>query len=176
MKTGYAVGDAMTKEPITASSDSSLAQCCTIMDQNDVGGILVMEGKTVKGILTSSDIISSVAQGLDLENRSASEFTYKSFPRIDPEMDIHDVLIKMGELDMRQMPVFNRDELVGLLTLKDILKIEPMLFELIVSKMDIREEHRKPIYKKGKCEVCGKDAEDLLRIRGQLVGGCCRIF
>ncbi|MFP4111524.1 MAG: CBS domain-containing protein [Candidatus Woesearchaeota archaeon] len=176
MKTGYCVGDAMTKEPICVSSEMTLSECCNVMNKNDVGSLLVKQNEKVKGILTDSDIISSAADGIDFSKAKASDIVYKSLPKVDPDMDIHDALIKMGELDLRQLPVFNNNSLVGMLTMKDILKIEPMLFEIVVAKMDIREEERKPIYKEGKCDVCGSHATDLMRQRHQLVCGSCRIF
>ena len=176
MKTGYTVGDAMTKEPVSVSVNATLSECCQMMTRNDVGSLLVKDEKSLKGILTYSDIISCASDDLDFSKFKAMDITYKSLPKVSPDMDIHDALIKMGELDMRQLPVFNNGYLVGLLTMKDILKIEPMLFEIVVAKMDIREEERKPIYKEGKCDVCKKHSDDLMRLRNQLVCGSCRLF
>ncbi|MBW2970751.1 CBS domain-containing protein [Candidatus Woesearchaeota archaeon] len=58
---------------------------------------------------------------------------------------MYDSLVLMRDYNIRHLPVVHKKELVGYLTIKDILKIEPQLFELIVEKFELREEHRKPI-------------------------------
>jgi signal-transduction protein with cAMP-binding, CBS, and nucleotidyltransferase domain len=64
---------------------------------------------------------------------------------ISPEKDIYDAIIKMRDKDVRRLPVIHDGELIGLLTEKDILKIEPSLFDLLVERYEIREEDKKPI-------------------------------
>jgi CBS domain-containing protein len=48
----------------------------------------------------------------------------------------------MRDHGIRQLPVVD-GHLVGFLTLKDILKIQPELFDLWIEKYEIREESRK---------------------------------
>ena len=61
-------------------------------------------------------------------------------------------------------------KMLGLLTLKDILKIEPQLFDLLVEKFELKEEERKPINnireKEGVCNLCGNYSESLTEKEG----------
>lgn len=175
MKTGFRAGDAMTKTPVSVPGTAPIKKCCELMKKHRVSSLVVIENKKLQGIVTSKNIIDSIADGLD-SNTNASELMNKSVTTIAPDTDIFDALLKMGELDARQFPVMNNDRIVGLLTMKDILKIEPMLFDIIASKLDIREEENKPVYRVGKCDVCGREADDLMRLRNQLVCGNCRIL
>ena len=59
--------------------------------------------------------------------------------------------------------------MIGLLTLKDILKIEPELFDLIVDKLQIKEEEHKPLDNEGICEECGTYAPKLLARHDALI-------
>ena len=72
----------------------------------------------------------------------------------------------MKDLDISHLPVTSGEEMVGLLTLKDILKIEPQLFDILCEKYEIREEARKPITnpkkEEGICQICWDYAEELL--------------
>ena len=83
----------------------------------------------------------------------------------------------MKEKNIRHLPVVSDGKMVGLLTLKDILKIEPQLFDLLVDKFEVREEERKPINnlpeKEGVCQECGKYAEELLDKEGTLICPNC---
>ena len=61
--------------------------------------------------------------------------------------------------------------------MKDVLKIEPQLFEILVEKIKLREEARKPINKinesEGICELCSNYSEVLTEKEGSLVCNDC---
>lgn len=146
MKTGYLVADIMTTKPVTVSSDTTVQECAAAMKQSDVGSVLVMERDEIKGILTEKDIIFKVT----IDNADNSKVTAKEImtskdkmTSISPEKDIYDALIVMKENLVRRLPVLEGDDLKGLITINDILKIEPDLFDIMVEKISLREETRK---------------------------------
>ncbi|MBI2660295.1 CBS domain-containing protein, partial [Candidatus Woesearchaeota archaeon] len=79
--------------------------------------------------------------------------------------------------NIRHLPVVDKGKMVGLLTIKDILKIEPSLFELLVEKFELREETRKPIdriiSREAICQGCGAYAEDIKKVKGSLLCERC---
>ena len=86
-----------------------------------------------------------------LENENAykslvKDYMVKKVITISPEVDIYEALLVMRDEDIRMLPVVNDNEVIGLLTVKDILKIQPQLFELLAEKLILREERRKPIF------------------------------
>jgi CBS domain-containing protein len=52
------VKDAMTKNPIVCSTETSLRDAVGLMRKHHIGGLPVMEGTELVGILTESDLIS----------------------------------------------------------------------------------------------------------------------
>ena len=96
---------------------------------------------------------------------------------ITPEKDIFEALILMKEFNIRHLPVVDGSKMIGLLTLKDILKIEHQLFDLLVEKFELKEESRKPIHKplekEGICQICGKYAEELSEVDNVLLCAQC---
>lgn len=174
MKTGYKVCDAMTTRPITISSNSTLQECAKIMHENHVGALIVRENKDLLGIITEQDIVrKSVIHDHNPSQTKAKEVMEKEMHTIEPEKDIFEAILKMKDLNIRHLPVVSNKNMIGLLTLKDVLKIEPQLFDLMVEKFELREEENKPINnpspREGICNECGKYAEDLLKKDGNLV-------
>ena len=85
----------------------------------------------------------------------------------------------MRDNNIRHLPVVENNEMVGLLTIKDILKIEPQLFDLIVEKFELREESRKSINRiipeEGICQACGEYSEKVKEInQTTLCENCAR--
>ncbi|MBN1377051.1 CBS domain-containing protein [Candidatus Woesearchaeota archaeon] len=168
----------MTNKPISISRDSTIKECAKLMKDNRVGSILILEKNKLKGIITEQDMIYKVIlKTMDPKKTKVSEIMTTDMVTISPEKDIYEALEVMRDNELRRLPVVdNNDELVGFLTLKDILKIEPDLFELIAENMQLKEEHLKPLYDKvenGLCEICGTVSDNLVRKKNTIVCPDC---
>ncbi len=178
MKTGYKVHDCMTTKPISVSSDATLEECAKAMDKNHVGALVVKDNHESKGLITEQDIVRKViSRGINPVGKKVKDFMEKKLLTINSNDDIYDALIKMRDSNIRHLPVFDNNKMVGLLTLKDILKIEPSLFELVVEKFEIREAGRKPvdriIEREAICQGCGAYVEDIKKVKGSLLCERC---
>jgi len=179
MRTGYKVVDVMTKKPITVSPGISLIEAATVMRDNHIGGLLITEGDQLKGVISEQDITrNAVAEGLDLKKTTVDELMVKKLHTISEDEDIYFALLEMRDLNIRHLPVVEDDKLVGLLTLKDVLKIQPQMFDLMVEKIELREEENKPIFRRreteGNCQLCGNYAEKLFEVEGSMVCQGCK--
>lgn len=146
MKTGYKVCDAMTLKPIMVKPNTSIVECAKMMAEHHVGSLLIGEGKNLLGIITEQDIVRKVVgKGLDVKKSSVVDFMEKRLITVSPDLDIFDALKIMTDYNIRHLPVKDDGHMIGFLTLKDILKIQPELFELLVDKIELRESERKPI-------------------------------
>jgi len=178
MKTNIRVCDAMTKEPIVLRPDDDLQKCAQKMLEKHVGAMIIKENGKAIGIITEQDIVrKAVAKGINPIKMNVREIMETSMKTISPEQDIFDALVFMRDENIRHLPVVDNGKMVGLLTAKDILKIQPQLFDLLVEKIELREEERKPIYrikdKEGICQNCGNYAEELTNVGGTLVCKDC---
>mgnify|MGYP001610067957 CR=1 FL=1 len=178
MKTGYKVHDCMTTKPISVSSEVSLEECAKVMDKNHVGALVIKDNHESKGLITEQDIVRKViANGINPLTKKVKDFMEKKLLTIKPNDDIYDALIKMRDSNIRHLPVVDNGKMIGLLTLKDILKIEPQLFELLVEKFQLREETRKPINRiisnEAICQGCGAYVENVKKVNRMLLCERC---
>lgn len=141
MKTGVKVGDVMTMEPITIAPSATIREGAQLMKKEDVGSLLVLDKGKLIGIVTEEDFTEKVlAEGLNAEKTKISEIMVKDLVTITPEVDLYDALLEMNDSRIRQLPVMHNNKMVGFITLKDILKIHPQLFELVAEKYRIISE------------------------------------
>ncbi len=178
MKTGVKVYDAMTTKPVSVSPDATLEECASVMNKNHVGALVVKDDHKSIGLITEQDIVRDViAKKINPIGKRVSEFMEKKLITISPNADIYDALVKMRDENIRHLPVLDNGKMIGLLTLKDILKIAPQLFELLVEKFEIREQKRKPINRviarEAICQGCGAYVEDVTKIKGMLMCERC---
>ncbi len=146
VSTGYTVADAMTQEPVMISPNKTLREAAKIMSKEHVGSLLVKEADSVIGILTEQDIVrKGVAGSGNTALKKVKEVMETNLTTTTPDEDIFEALRIMRDYNIRHLPVMHKGKFVGLVTLKDILKIEPDLYEIMVEKIELREAERKPV-------------------------------
>ena len=181
MLTGVKVCDAMTEKPITVLPDTSLVDCAKLMAKNKIGTMVVKENNELIGIVTEQDFVRrAAAKGLDPKKTKVRDIMSTEVITMPPEKDIFEVATMMRDYNIRHFPVVDdKRKLLGYITWKDILKIEPDLFEILVQKIELREEYRKPIFgfakeREGLCESCGNFSEELRYYEGAQLCPVCR--
>jgi CBS domain-containing protein len=176
------VGDVMTRKVISVTPGDTLHKCSKLMARERVNSLIVAEGKKLLGILTARDILWAITKKtvIDLKTIRAIDIATRKLAVIKPSADISQALRKMRSLNFRRLPVISNGQIIGVVTLKDILSIEPQLYSEMSEIMDeIRESDRKLKQaddqwpSEGICDNCGALSE-LLKVEGELLCLDCR--
>ena len=115
------VSDCMTREVRTVSLDNSLQSAAQIMGDLDCGFLPVARDDRLIGIVTDRDIaVRGVGRGLapdaGIETVMSDEVCY-----CFEDDDADDLLENMGDMQVRRMPVVDRDKrLVGVVSITDL--------------------------------------------------------
>jgi CBS domain-containing protein len=160
MKTGVKVSDAMSVDPVSTSGDTSVFDASKLMLERRVGSLLVLHDIYLEGILTEKDIVNVIAKGLDPLKTLVSEVMTIQVHSISPNIDLAKAMHEMQKNKVRRLPVVKGETLVGILTMNDILKIQPTLFELVIAKSFTGSMNsNKEKYLEGVCESCDNFAQ-----------------
>ena len=112
----------------------------------------------------------------------AKDVLTRKLVTISPEATIHQALEKMNKKKLRRLPVVNNKKIVGYVTLKDIVKFIPEVFEENREFERIREESEKMkksesatkgTFHENICEECG-NFDILLSIDGRMICESCK--
>ena len=165
MDTGVKVGDLMTRNFVHVDPDTNLRQCAQIMVKKRVGSLIIKHKDKLKGLLTEKDIIWAIVKKSkdNLKNIKAKDLMRRKIITIRPGADITDAMQKFKKKKIRRLPVVENGKLIGYLTIKDVLKIDPGLYQMITETVKIKEETEKlnrsninAPRKQGICEECGE--------------------
>ncbi|MEK6896813.1 MAG: CBS domain-containing protein [Nanoarchaeota archaeon] len=176
-----AVGDVMTRQFSYVSPEAHLLACARRMVKDDITSLLLVQNKKLLGLITQTDILWALTKkpGLDLTTVKAIDIAVRKVAVIKPSADLAQAFQKMKRLGFRRLPVLAKGEVVGLLTIKDILRIEPEFYTKTAGLMDIREEAEKrqrladTAESEGFCDNCGAFA-DLLAVDSRSLCADCR--
>ncbi len=158
MKTGVRVAEAMTTNPVVVGPELNLKEAANSMIKNHVGSLIVKEQNKLLGLITAKDFVNAVSNEVDFNSVSVKDIMIKKIKTIEPSADIYDALIHMSKKDVRRLPVVNKKELLGLLTISDVLKLQPRLLDVLSEKIKVSGSsifRRRSKLSEGECEVCG---------------------
>src|SRR3954471_105637 len=115
------VRDIMTPNPRTAEPDTTLEEIATIMKDEDVGVVPVVENGRVIGLVTDRDIVvRCIAGGKDATECVAEDVMSEDVRTVESDADVDDAADIMGDEQIRRLPVVRNGKLVGMLSLGDI--------------------------------------------------------
>lgn len=119
----------------TVSPDMLVSEAAAILADKGIGTVVVSSdgGKTAAGILSERDIVRELARsGAGCLNDKVSTYMTSELQTCTRDEQTDSVLSRMTEGRFRHMPVVEGGELVGLISLGDVVKAR--LSELAMEK------------------------------------------
>lgn len=115
------VREIMTTEVASAAPDTTLEEIATMMRDENVGSIPIVEDEELAGIVTDRDIVvRCIAEGKDPTEVTAEEIYTDDLQTVSPDDDVRRAADIMGRRQIRRLPVVEDGDLVGIIALGDI--------------------------------------------------------
>jgi CBS domain-containing protein len=178
------VSDIMTRQIASVDPDTNLLECAKKMVRKRVGSLLLVKDKNLKGLISTQDILWAVVKKSkeDLSKIKASDISPRKIMTIRPDATLDEAVTKIKRYKFHRLPVIKNGEVIGLITLRDILNFYPELnvhlkeVESIQEETDklkrLEEAKERVVFRDGICEECG-NRDALYRIDGTLVCASC---
>ena len=117
------VNQVMSKNVLTVDKSTSLQEAAQNMKKSNVGCVIVTEDAKPAGIVTERDFVTKVAaEGRPLFTE-ISEVMTTPLITIDPEETIWEASEAMKEKGIHKLPVKENEQIIGIVTTTDIVKI-----------------------------------------------------
>jgi CBS domain-containing protein len=103
--------------------DTTVYDALKLMAEKNIGAVLVMEGDRVAGILSERDYSRKVIlHGKSSMNTPAREIMTERVMCVRPEDTAEQCMALMTEKRVRHLPVLEGDQLIGLISIGDVVK------------------------------------------------------
>ena len=115
------ISNCMTNDVQIANPDQTIREVAQVMSRLDAGSMPVGDNDRLVGMITDRDIaIRGIAMGKGPDAKVRDVMSSDVKYCFDDE-EVDDVLHNMGDLQVRRLPVLNRDkQLVGIISLGDL--------------------------------------------------------
>jgi CBS domain-containing protein len=112
----------MSRSLLTVEPGLGLKAVAERMVDKDVGAVLVIENGRLVGILTERDILRAVAGGITDETL-VSDWMTPDPETMAPDETTRQAAVLMIHGGFRHMPIMDGDEVVGMLSIRDLMRI-----------------------------------------------------
>jgi CBS domain-containing protein len=110
------------RRPINSvNPDTSITESVRLMNDQNIGALLVMEDEKLTGIFTERDALTKVlAAGIDPISTKVSEVMTKDPFCVDPSTTIEEAMSIVTNRRIRHLPILHNGELVGIVSSGDL--------------------------------------------------------
>ncbi|MCW3131061.1 MAG: CBS domain-containing protein [Methanophagales archaeon] len=119
------VGDVMTREVITEDEYTPVSKISEDMEVAGIGSVVITSEDKPAGIVTDRDIMLKICASGRTGEVKAKEIMSSPLISIAPEAPLERACELLAENNIRRLPVLENDELVGIISVRNILTRAP---------------------------------------------------
>ena len=127
------IENVMVGDVITVETEATVRQAVDLMNEHEIGCLIVVdEEEKPVGILTERDLLRRVlARRKDPVRVKVSQIMSKPLITGTPHMDLETGVKLMFKKKIKKLPVVEDGQLVGLVTLTDIVRVQPQIIKVL---------------------------------------------
>ena len=140
MKTNYPISSVLTHKTSALWSiapEATVFEAIKLMAEKNIGSLLVMSGGKLAGIITERDYTRKVAlHGKTSKETRVREIMPREFITVTPDDSVEECMRMMTQHRVRHLPVLQNDELVGIISIGDLVNWTISAQECALAQME----------------------------------------
>ncbi|MCL4275602.1 MAG: CBS domain-containing protein [Anaerolineales bacterium] len=124
-------------EVFSISPDATVYEALALMDKHNTGALMVVSNGKVEGILSERDCVRRVdLAGKNSKSTKVSEIMTSKVVYVEAGQELEECMALMIDKNIRHLPVYDGKELLGLLSVRDVLKEVVDVQKFMISQLE----------------------------------------
>jgi CBS domain-containing protein len=124
-------------EVLSIAPEATVLEALEVMAKYNIGALLVMTEGDIKGIVSERDCVRKVdVAGRNAKDTRISEIMTKDVITVDANQPLEDCMGLMIDKNIRHLPVCEGKELLGVLSVRDVLKEMIEVQQMMLSQLE----------------------------------------
>jgi CBS domain-containing protein len=142
------IHDVMVNKVITIKKQTTIEDAVKLMNKHEIGCLVVEEKGKPVGIITERDLLKRVlATSKETRRMKVEHIMTNELISVSPKMEIEEAARLMCQKKIKKLPVVENGRLLGLVTLTDILRIQPQLIRMYkIFSSDLAPRRMKKVF------------------------------
>ena len=108
---------------VSVAPNTTVLEALKLMAEKNIGSVVVTENEQYLGIVTERDYSRKVAlKGKSSTDTLVSAIMSTDLPKVKPNDSIEHCMQLMTDRTIRYMPVFDNEQLAGIISMSDVVK------------------------------------------------------
>jgi CBS domain-containing protein len=112
----------MSRDLLSVEPGETITEVAQRMVERNLGAVLVLDGGRLLGIMTERDLLRAVARGLH-SDAVVADYMTEDPETIEPDDTTQHAAVLMIHGGFRHLPVVERDDVVGILSIRDLMRV-----------------------------------------------------
>ena len=124
-------------EVFSITADVTVFEALKLMAQHNTGALMVVNGKKVEGILSERDCVRKVELlGKTAKGTTVGEVMTDKVIYVEASQPLEECMALMIDKNIRHLPVFDDKELLGLISVRDVLREMVDVQQFLISQLE----------------------------------------
>ncbi len=173
------IKEVMKKHVVTVDPGMSMSMIAKILTNNKIGCVVIVGSAGPVGLITTNDIVTLVARDKNLKGIKSGEY-WKSVKRpfitVSPDESLLKIAKKMIKTGYKRFPVVENNQLMGIISTKEVLMVSPELIEILSERLKARVDvvAKPDQIISGLCEKCSGYSDELANVDGRWICSDCK--
>ena len=142
MKTASQLLALKGNQVLSIAPNSDVYEALVMMEKHHVGALLVLDAEKLVGIFSERDYARNVAlKGKSSKNTLISEVMTSKVISISPDKTLEDCMSIMTEKRIRHLPVLEKDNVIGVLSIGDLMKETLIHQESLIKQLKFQAKY-----------------------------------
>jgi CBS domain-containing protein len=124
-------------EVFSVTADMSVLDALKLMAQHNTGALMVVNGKKIEGILSERDCVRKLElMGKTAKGTTVGEIMTDKVIYVEASQPLEECMALMIDKNIRHLPVFDGKELLGLISVRDVLREVVDVQQFLISQLE----------------------------------------
>jgi CBS domain-containing protein len=124
-------------EVFSVSPTATVYDALLLMEKYNTGALMVVNEKKVEGILSERDCVRRVdLAGKNAKTTKVNEIMTSKVIYVEAGQELEECMALMIDKNIRHLPVFDGNELLGLISVRDVLKEVVDVQKFMISQLE----------------------------------------
>lgn len=125
------------REVYSVAPEATVLDALRMMADHNIGALLVMSDDTVVGIVSERDCVRKVdLAGKSAKNTQVRDIMTGDLITVDCDQPLEECMSLMIDKNIRHLPVYDSGRLVGLLSVRDVLREVVEVQQMMLSQLE----------------------------------------
>lgn len=130
MPDSLSIGSVMAVDVLTAPPETTAIEAAELMESRDAGSLVVMQDGRPVGIFTERDLLKLIVKKQhEVESACISDVMTRELVYVDVDSTVEEAYSKMMNGNFRHLLVMHGNNLYGIVSIKDLVKIRDRILE-----------------------------------------------